>query len=82
MFVRTLVAAIAIIAVPIAVNGARPAGKVRNDATKRICTVQVTIGTRLGRTRVCRTRAERDQMRNEGRDVIERVQNRKALNAS
>lgn len=80
MRVRTLIAAVAVIAVPMAVMGARPAAKSKgNNSTRRICEVRGETGSRLGNVRVCRTKAEWDEIRSDERGVIERVQNRKVL---
>jgi hypothetical protein len=83
MWVRTLIAAIAVVAVPMAVMGARPATKSkRNNSTRKICEVRGETGSRLGGVRVCRTKAEWDEIRSDERAVIERVQNRKVLNGT
>jgi hypothetical protein len=83
MSVRTLIAAAAVIAIPIAVTGAEPARKARgNDSTRKICEIRSTTGSRLGAVRVCRTKAEWDEVKAEERGVIERVQNRKALSVN
>lgn len=80
MWVRTLIAATAVVAIPIAVMGARPAVKSSgNKSTRKICQVRGEIGSRLKAVRVCRTKAEWDEIKTDERGVIERVQNRKVL---
>ncbi|HEY0414476.1 MAG TPA: hypothetical protein VGD66_15180 [Allosphingosinicella sp.] len=44
------------------------------DATKKICRLQETIGSRLGGTRICRTRAEWEDLKLQSRRTVERVQ--------
>jgi len=80
--VRALVAAVAVVAVPIVAAGAQTGSIVSSNPTKRSCTVRTTLGTRLGRTVVCQTKEERDQLKREGRDTVERVQNRKVLGSN
>jgi len=83
MWVRTLVAAVVVVAVPMAVVGARPAAKSKNNnSNRRICQVRGETGSRLGNVRVCRTKAEWDEIRADERAVVERVQNRKVLNGT
>jgi hypothetical protein len=43
-------------------------------STKKICREEVDIGTRLGGKRICRTRAEWDQIKSESRKTTERIQ--------
>jgi len=71
-----IAAAIAIVTVPIAVQGA-PEPTKSKASTRRICTVQTTIGSRLNNTRRCRTRAETEAEKQEIRQVIDKVQNLK-----
>ena len=65
-----------------AVIGAEPASKSRDDSTRKTCEIQNTTGSRLGAVRVCRTKAERAQAKAEEREVVERVQSRKAMNGN
>jgi hypothetical protein len=76
VYLRALVAAIAVVAVPIAVQGAEtpPQTKPRE---KRICEVDVPMGSRLGGVRRCRSARERDEHKAEARDVVDRVQRMK-----
>ena len=48
-----------------------------NDPNQIVCRTENRIGTRLSRTRVCRTRAEWDQLREQERRVVDRVQHNK-----
>ena len=74
MILRSLAAATAVIAAPIAVLNAEapPAGK--DGAERRVCETTGTIGTRLGNVRRCRTKAERDAAQQEARRVVDRIQ--------
>jgi hypothetical protein len=75
MSVRALLAAVAVISVPIAVNGAEPQSRQKPDPqTKRTCTVRSEIGSRINTVRTCRTAAEREAAKQEQRQVIDRVQ--------
>jgi len=46
----------------------------RGDPNEIVCVNQSEIGTRLSRRRVCRTRAEWDQLAQQTRQVVERAQ--------
>jgi hypothetical protein len=75
MSVRALLAALVVISVPIAVNGAEPQTQQKNDPqAKRVCTVRAEIGSRINTIRTCRTAAEREAAKQEQRQVIDRVQ--------
>ena len=75
MSVRALLAALVVISVPIAVNGAEPQTQQKIDPqTKRVCTVRPEIGSRINTVRTCRTAAETEAARQEQRRVIDRVQ--------
>ena len=78
MSVRALLAAIVVVSVPIAVNGAEPQTTQQPVAKeKRVCTTRAQIGTRLARIRECRTAAEREALKQEQYQVVDRVQARK-----
>ncbi len=74
-----ILAAFTLVAVPFAVQG-EPAstGSAKAPSARRICTVQATLGTRLGNTRRCRTAEEVEAEKQEGRQVTERIQAFKA----
>ena len=75
MSVRAILAAIVVISVPIAVNGAEPQTQTKPDPqAKRVCTVRTEIGSRLNAVRTCRTAAEREAAKQEQRRVIDRIQ--------
>ena len=79
-FARALLATVAIVAIPIVAASAQTQSIVRSNPTaKRTCDVRTTLGTRLGRTVTCRTKEERDQLKKDGRETVERVQMRKVL---
>jgi len=79
VYLRALVAAIAVVAVPIAVQGAEAPR--RTPATpakaKRVCEVTVPMGSRLGGVRRCRSQQEQEEHKAEARDVVDRVQRMK-----
>jgi hypothetical protein len=79
VYLRALTAAIAVVAVPIAVQGAEaPRRTPATPAdTKRVCQVTVPMGSRLGGVRRCRSRQEHDAHKAEARDVVDRVQRMK-----
>jgi hypothetical protein len=75
MFSRSVLAAAALAAAlsfPAQAQQERPHDT--DYSTKKICKVENQIGTRLGSKKICRTRAEWDQIRAHGRQVVERVQ--------
>lgn len=59
---------------PTSVSDARQAGP-HNDPNEIVCRVENAIGSRLTRTRVCRTRAEWAEHKAQTRQVVDRVQN-------
>lgn len=74
MIIRTFVAVVAIVAVPVTVVGAEPAPRKSESAEKKVCSTDTTIGTRLGSTRRCRTKSERDAAKAEARQTVDRIQ--------
>ncbi len=74
MSVRALLAALAVVSIPIAVNGAEPQTQTSQPQPKRTCTVRAEVGSRINTIRTCRTAAERDAAKQEQRRVLERVQ--------
>jgi hypothetical protein len=70
-------ALIAAIATPHFVVDARNRSRADGYATKRICDVHVPTGSRLGAIRRCRTQREREEAKQEARQVVDRVQNLK-----
>lgn len=79
MIVRTFIMVAALVAVPMAVVGAaEPAAKRSGYSTKRTCEVSTPLGSRLGGVRRCRTAAERDQHKQEARQVVDEIQSFKA----
>ena len=75
-----IAAVLAIVAVPIAVQGepAPTSAPAKAPSARRVCTVQSTLGTRLGNTRRCRTAEEVEQEKQEGRQIVDRIQSFKA----
>jgi hypothetical protein len=67
-----IAAAIAVVAVPLAVQGAE--GPTKASPEKRTCEVNVPTGSRLGGIRRCRTKAERDAHKAEARETVDRIQ--------
>lgn len=76
MKLAAIAAAIAVVAVPIAVQGAQAPTKAPPE--KRTCTVNATIGSRVNNVRRCRTRSEREQEKIEARRTVDKVQSMKA----
>ena len=80
MSLRALLAAAAVVSLPIAVQGAEPPASQRQkakDQTKRTCNVRAEIGSRIKTVRTCRTAAETEALRQEHRRTIDRVQTNK-----
>ncbi|HYI49310.1 MAG TPA: hypothetical protein VEX35_12685 [Allosphingosinicella sp.] len=78
MKLGAIAAAIAVIAVPIAVQGAEGPARVARPE-KRTCQVFLQTGSRLGGVRRCRSKSERDAEKAESRNVVERIQSGKNL---
>lgn len=76
MKLTAIAAALAVVAVPMAVQGA-PEPTKSPSSTRRVCTVHQTIGSRVNNTRRCRTRDEREAEKQEARQVVDKVQNLK-----
>ena len=68
----------AVVAVPVALQGAEPPAKQNEYTTKKVCVVDRPLGSRLLPTRRCRTQAEEDERRAQSRRTVERVQTMKA----
>lgn len=77
MYLRALAAAIAVVAVPIAVQGAETPRSPTQPRVKRTCQVDVPMGSRLGGVRRCRSAEEREAHKQESRDVVDRIQRMK-----
>lgn len=77
MKLTAIAAAIAVIAMPIAVQGAQAPTRSSPQA-KRTCTVTQTLGSRVNSVRRCRTAEEREAAKQEARQVVDRVQSMKA----
>jgi hypothetical protein len=73
---RLTAAVLAVVAAPLFVQGAE--GQTP-PSEKRYCEVTKTTGSRLGAVRRCRTKAERDAERAEGRATVERIQSGKNI---
>ena len=68
-------ALVAAAAIPAAAQTAAPAPGTDTDInSRRICRVTPRIGSRLGGTRTCRTKAEWDAADRENRDAVNRYQ--------
>ncbi|MEA3013228.1 MAG: hypothetical protein QOD42_1773 [Sphingomonadales bacterium] len=81
MYARALLAAVAIIAIPIAVQGAEPDSAPRAPRVKRTCETYSDINSRLRNVRRCRSEDERTQAKQEARQVVDRIQAMKATSA-
>lgn len=78
---RALTAALAVAAAPIAL-GAQPTIEARNDSTRKICRTEGEVGSRLGGTRRCRTKAEWDAEKAQARMLVDRVQHMQPINCT
>jgi hypothetical protein len=67
-----IAAAIAVIVVPMAVQGTQAPTTAPQE--KRVCEINLPTGSRLGGVRRCRTKAEREQAKQEARTIVERIQ--------
>lgn len=74
MLVRALVAAIAVVAIPIAVNGAEPVRPAKDTSMKKICRTHVATGSRLDRVRRCMSQREQEDYRREINTDLSRQQ--------
>ncbi len=77
MKLTAIAAAVAVIVLPIAVQGAQAPTK-SSPPAKRTCTITPTIGSRLNNVRRCRTAEEREAAKQEARQVVDRIQSMKA----
>jgi hypothetical protein len=80
MSIRLLAAALAVIAVPVAVLGQQPAPARKAKAERRYCEVDNDPAGRLRNIRRCYTKAEREAMKQEARQAVDRIQTMKASN--
>ena len=78
MSARALLAVIAIIAIPVAVQGAEPQTAPRAPQAKRTCEVTTEIGSRIRSVHRCRSAEERAARKQEARNTIDRIQMMKA----
>jgi len=74
VIIRAVLTAIAVIAVPIAVQGAEGPRRTGPDQAKRTCKVNLPTGSRLGGVRRCRNAEEREAARQEARTTVDRIQ--------
>ncbi|HYD13032.1 MAG TPA: hypothetical protein VEC11_09305 [Allosphingosinicella sp.] len=81
MSVRVMLAALAVVSVPIAVNGAEPQAQTQqqkvNKESRRTCTLRPEPGSRINTIRTCRNPAEVEAARQEQRRTIDRIQTNK-----
>jgi len=78
MSIRLLAATLAVAAVPATAMEQRPASERAAQAERRYCVVDNDPAGRLRNIRRCYTKAERDAMRRETRETIDRIQTRRA----
>jgi hypothetical protein len=78
MYARALLAAVAIVAVPIAVQGAPSQDGRPAPQTKRTCEVTAEVGSRIRSIRRCRSAEEREASKAEARRTVDRIQTMKA----
>ena len=77
MIARMFLAAVAVVAIPLAVAGHAQAPTESKETAKRVCEVNQATGSRLGGVRRCLTRAERAQQRADSQKMTERIQSQK-----
>lgn len=65
MSIRALLAAIAVVAIPIAVSGEEPLRPAKDPSLKKICRVHTETGSRLNQVRRCMSRREELEYRKE-----------------
>ena len=70
----TIAAAAVLVAAPFAIQGAEGQTSAKE---KRYCEVNQPTGSRLGAVRRCRTKAERDAAKAEGKGPVDRIQSQK-----
>jgi hypothetical protein len=78
VYLRALAAALAVVAVPLTVQGAEGPRRTTNPQAKRTCQVDLPTGSRLGGIRRCRSAEEREAAKQEARTVVDRIQAFKA----
>jgi len=78
MKLKALAAAFVVVAVPLAIQSAEGQTQ-KQPKEKRYCEVNQQIGTRLGGVRTCRTKAERDAAKAEGKATVDRIQSQKNM---
>jgi hypothetical protein len=72
---RAIAAALAIVAAPVAINGAGAQEKsTASNPQRKICDVQIKTGSRLGGSTRCQTREERIATQAEARRTVDRIQ--------
>ena len=81
MKLTAFAAAAAVIAVPMAVQGA-PTPDKAPTTQRRVCTVQQTLGSRVNNVRRCRTRDEREAEKQEAKQTVDRVQQFRPCNGN
>lgn len=74
MIMRALLAAIAVIAVPLAVNGQPPVRPADDPSTKKICRAHVATGSRLNLVKRCMTAREEQEYKKELSSDLSRQQ--------
>lgn len=75
MSIRLFVAALAVVAVPMAVSGQQPSTQRKAPTvTKRVCEAYSDVYSRLSGRRRCQSAAEREALKQESRQVVDRIQ--------
>lgn len=79
MSIRLLIAAAAVVAIPMAAVGQdRDNSQRRSASAKRYCEANNDVASRLNNRRRCFTKAEYDAMKMEARQTVDRIQTMKA----
>jgi hypothetical protein len=71
-----IAAVLAVVAVPIAVQGepAPASAPAKAPSARRVCTVTPTLGSRVNNVRRCRSQEEYEAEKQEARQIVDRVQ--------
>lgn len=78
MSIRLLLAALAVVAVPVVVLAQQPAPERKAKAERRYCVADNDPAGRLRNIRRCYTKAEHDAMKQEARKTIDLIQTRRS----
>jgi len=78
MSIRFLIAAAAAVAVPAVVVAQESAPPRKNTTARRYCDTYTDVHSRLQNRRRCQTKAEREALKQDARQTVDRIQTMKA----